>query len=174
MSWQALDSRPRWSAGAGSCFHGRAPTFAAFASAQLALLCGGISAKARKLVKPFEPRDQWGNPGSKTGALMRQIAGALVERYRNSKGALGLGVWQRSQPAVEPKGLARTAVRSSAASVHYMESGADSRQARRTSLLDPADPIAAARWQRRPGWRRRFARSRPRRTAGAIRYALSH
>ena len=31
-----------------------------------------------------EPRDQWGNPGSKTSALMRQIVGAIVERYKNS------------------------------------------------------------------------------------------
>jgi hypothetical protein len=31
-----------------------------------------------------EPRDQWGNPGSKTSALMRQIVGAVIERYQNS------------------------------------------------------------------------------------------
>ena len=31
-----------------------------------------------------EPRDQWGNPDSKTSALMRQIVRDIVERYKNS------------------------------------------------------------------------------------------
>jgi hypothetical protein len=31
-----------------------------------------------------EPRDQWGNPDSKTSALMRQVVAQLVERYKNS------------------------------------------------------------------------------------------
>lgn len=31
-----------------------------------------------------EPRDQWGNPDSKTWVLARQFIGAVVERYKNS------------------------------------------------------------------------------------------
>jgi hypothetical protein len=31
-----------------------------------------------------EPRDQWGNPDSKTSGLMRQIVSEIVERYKNS------------------------------------------------------------------------------------------
>jgi hypothetical protein len=31
-----------------------------------------------------EPRDQWGNPDSKTSALMQQVVEAIVERYKNS------------------------------------------------------------------------------------------
>ncbi|HEV2210142.1 MAG TPA: cellulase family glycosylhydrolase [Verrucomicrobiae bacterium] len=38
-----------------------------------------------------EPREQWGNPHSKTCALMRQIVGAIVERYKLSP---GLWAWE--------------------------------------------------------------------------------
>ena len=31
-----------------------------------------------------EPRDQWGNPGSKTTALMRQVVSEIIERYGRS------------------------------------------------------------------------------------------
>jgi len=31
-----------------------------------------------------EPRDQWGNPESKTCALMRRIVGAIIDRYKDS------------------------------------------------------------------------------------------
>jgi hypothetical protein len=31
-----------------------------------------------------EPRDQWGNPDSKTCALMREVVSVVVERYKNS------------------------------------------------------------------------------------------
>jgi hypothetical protein len=31
-----------------------------------------------------EPRDQWGNPGSRTCDLMRQVVGEIVERYKHS------------------------------------------------------------------------------------------
>ncbi len=36
-----------------------------------------------------EPRDQWGNPDSKTSALMRQVVAELVERYKHSPALWG-------------------------------------------------------------------------------------
>ena len=36
-----------------------------------------------------EPRDQWGNPHSKTMALMRQYTGEVIERYKNSPSIWG-------------------------------------------------------------------------------------
>lgn len=38
-----------------------------------------------------EPRDQWGNPASRTQARMREVTGAIVERY---KGSPALWAWE--------------------------------------------------------------------------------
>jgi hypothetical protein len=38
-----------------------------------------------------EPSDQWGNPDSKTSALMRQVVGSIVERYKHSS---ALWAWE--------------------------------------------------------------------------------
>lgn len=43
-----------------------------------------------------EPRDQWGNPDSKTSALMRQVVGEIVERYKNSP---ALWAWEYGNEA---------------------------------------------------------------------------
>jgi hypothetical protein len=38
-----------------------------------------------------EPRDQWGDPDSRTHAMMRQVVAAIVERYKDSP---GLWAWE--------------------------------------------------------------------------------
>ena len=61
----------------------------AVTASNLATICGGLSGSHPELAQAFtareragEPIDQWGNPASKTHALMREYVAAVVSGIR--------------------------------------------------------------------------------------------